>query len=416
MVRMRVKNFGPIRAGCTDDEGWIEIKRVTAFIGNQGSGKSTLAKLFSTFSWMEKALFRGDYEKKWFERKGRLKNNLLAYHRLEDYVSTDSENPTSIEYEGDAYKINFMDGQLAVQEKENPEYALPQVMYVPAERNFISYVRNSRELKISSDSLKEFVAVFDSAVAQMKGSVLLPINNVEVEYDKLNNIINIKDKNHKLRLTDASSGFQSAVPLFVVTQYLANTLTGGSESKNLPMSAVELERFRKSISEIFEDVSLTEEQRRVAVSVLSSKFNKSALVNIVEEPEQNLFPESQWSILKTLLQVNNQRTANRLVMTTHSPYIVSLLSLSALGAKVKNDILGHKDKEELLGRLQNIIGIDALVEADDLVVYQADEKDGTVKKLPTFEGIPTDKNYLNQFLRFSNDIFDQLLELEQEMQ
>jgi hypothetical protein len=49
-------------------------------------------------------------------------------------------------------------------------------------------------------------------------------------------------------------------------------------------------------------------------------------------------------------------------------------------------------------------------------VFQANEKEGTVKKLPTFEGIPTDKNYLNQFLRFSNEIFDRLLELEQEMQ
>jgi ABC-type multidrug transport system ATPase subunit len=413
---MRVRNFGPIRVGCTEDEGWIEIRRVTIFIGNQGSGKSTLAKLFSTFAWMEKALFRGDYDKKWFERKGRLKNTLLAYHRLENYVSVDAENPTSIEYEGEAYKIRFVDGQLAIQEVENPKYALPQVIYVPAERNFISYVRNSRELKISSDSLKEFVTVFDSAIAQLKGSVLLPINNVELEYDKLNNILNIKDKHHKLRLTDASSGFQSSVPLFVVTQYLANTLTGGSESKNLPMSAVEIERFKKSIAEIFRDFNLTEEQRRVAVSVLSSRFNKSALVNIVEEPEQNLFPESQWGILKTLLQINNQRTANRVVITTHSPYVVSLLSLSALGAKVKKDILAHGEKERLLRRLKEVIDIDALVDAEDLIVFQANEKDGTVKKLPTFEGIPTDKNYLNQFLRFSNEIFDRLLELEQEMQ
>jgi ABC-type multidrug transport system ATPase subunit len=206
------------------------------------------------------------------------------------------------------------------------------------------------------------------------------------------------------------------VPLFVVTQYLANTLTGGSESKNLPMSAVEIERFKKSIAEIFRDFNLTEEQRRVAVSVLSSRFNKSALVNIVEEPEQNLFPESQWGILKTLLQINNQRTANRVVITTHSPYVVSLLSLSALGAKVKKDILAHGEKERLLRRLKEVIDIDALVDAEDLIVFQANEKDGTVKKLPTFEGIPTDKNYLNQFLRFSNEIFDRLLELEQEMQ
>ena len=52
----------------------IEIKKVTFFIGNQGSGKSTVAKLISIFSWIEKALVRGDYDRKWFERKNRFKN------------------------------------------------------------------------------------------------------------------------------------------------------------------------------------------------------------------------------------------------------------------------------------------------------------------------------------------------------
>ena len=48
------------------NDGWIEIKKVTMFIGNQGSGKSTVAKLISTFSWMEKVLTRGDYKEKEF--------------------------------------------------------------------------------------------------------------------------------------------------------------------------------------------------------------------------------------------------------------------------------------------------------------------------------------------------------------
>ena len=62
MCRIRIKNFGPIKEGFThpDSEGWIDIKKVTMFIGNQGSGKSTIAKLISTFMWMEKALLNGN--------------------------------------------------------------------------------------------------------------------------------------------------------------------------------------------------------------------------------------------------------------------------------------------------------------------------------------------------------------------
>ena len=45
MVKIKVKNFGPIKEGYLDNNGWIEIEKNTFFIGNQGSGKSTL--LFS---------------------------------------------------------------------------------------------------------------------------------------------------------------------------------------------------------------------------------------------------------------------------------------------------------------------------------------------------------------------------------
>ncbi|MDR9865942.1 ATP-binding protein, partial [Pseudomonas baetica] len=47
MPRLRVKHFGPIRDGVKNN-GWIELKRVTVFVGNQGSGKSTLAKLYES--------------------------------------------------------------------------------------------------------------------------------------------------------------------------------------------------------------------------------------------------------------------------------------------------------------------------------------------------------------------------------
>jgi len=88
MSRIKIKNFGPIKKGHQDNNGWIDVKKVTVFVGNQGSGKSTVAKLISTFIWIEKALVRGDYKKQWFERKNRLKNQYLNYHRIENYFKT----------------------------------------------------------------------------------------------------------------------------------------------------------------------------------------------------------------------------------------------------------------------------------------------------------------------------------------
>ncbi|MBK1642848.1 AAA family ATPase [Chromatium okenii] len=412
MIRLRVKNFGPISAGLLENDGWIDFKRVTIFIGNQGAGKSTLAKLFSTFTWIEKAVIRGDYEKKWFERKGRLKSRFLSYHRLENYLSTSDCGEVDIAYEGEACAIRYMDEQLSITQSVNQGYALPQVMYVPAERNFISYVRSPRELKLSSESLKEFLTAFDQAKNSLRGALKLPINDSEIEYDKLNDILNLKGSGYKLRLTDAASGFQSLVPLYLVSEHLAHMVQKQSENRQEPMSADELERFKKGAKSILDNAALTDEQKRVALSVLSTRFNKTAFINIVEEPEQNLFPSSQWDILKSLLNFNSYSAQNRLILTTHSPYIVNYLSLAIQGKHLQQRII-ECGREELLPKMNAIVPLSALLEADDVAIYQCNEQDGSVTRLPCFDGIPSDKNLLNDWLRTGNDLFDQLLELEE---
>ena len=432
MIRLRIKNFGPIGPGLSENDGWIDFKRVTVFIGNQGAGKSTVAKLFSSFSWMEKALVRGDYEKKWFERKGRMKSQFLSYHRLENYLEAGTRGSVEIGYEGNACTIRYADGQLNITklthqrtasadgqqaelnitELTHQEYALPQVMYVPAERNFISYVRNPRELKLSSESLKEFLTAFDQAKDSLRGALKLPINNSEIEYDRLNDILNIRGPGHKLRLTDASSGFQSFVPLYLVSEYLAGTVQKKSQDRQELMSTGEAERFKKGVESIFANDALTEEQKRVAISVLSRRFNKTAFINIVEEPEQNLFPSSQWEILKSLLSFNSQGVHNRLVLTTHSPYIVNYLSLAIQGKYLQQRII-ERGRQELLPKLDAIVPSQALLDADDVAIYQCDERDGSITRLRSFEGIPSDQNLLNDWLRTGNELFDQLLELEE---
>ncbi len=415
MCKIRIKNFGPIKEGCKTNNGWIDIKEVTVFIGNQGSGKSTVAKLISTFTWIEKALVRGDYNKKWFERKNKLKNQYLNYHRLENYFKTNENDNTVIEYKGDAFSIVYEFGSLVINEVHNKEYLLPQIMYVPAERNFITYVKTPKELKLSSESLKEFLTEFDNAKNEMRGTENLPINDVAIEYDRLNDTLNLKGEGYKVKLTDASSGFQSLVPLYLVSNYLANSVKRQSDTNKETMSSEELQRFKKGVEDIWDNNSLTDEQKRIALSVLSSKFNKTAFINIVEEPEQNLFPTSQWQILQSLLKCNTMNKGNKLIMTTHSPYIINYLSIAIQAEYLESKIKKSDNKDALFFKLYNLIPKEALVSASNVVVYQLNEKEGSITKLETIDGIPSDKNYLNETLMESNLLFDSLLEIEQEL-
>lgn len=413
MSKIKIKNFGPIKEGFGED--WIDIKKITIFIGNQASGKSTVAKLISTFTWIEKALTRGDYDIKHFERKSKLKNQYLSYHRIENYfTSSGKKDNAEIEYRGDAYHFKYESGNLTILESKNGSYPLPQIMYVPAERNFIANVKKAKALKLTSDSLVEFVTEFDNAKNEMKGLMKLPINDVDVEYDKLNDTVNLKTQDYKLKLTEASSGFQSLVPLFLVSWFLANSVKRQSENKE-PVSSEELERFRKNVEAIGADNNLTDEQKRVAISALSKKFNKSAFINIVEEPEQNLFPTSQWEMLKKLFEFNNMNTGNKLIMTTHSPYLVNYISIAIQAEYLKRKINGNKNSVALIEKMEKIIPRKSIIAASDVVIYQLDESNGTIKKLPNPEGIPSDKNYLNQSLRHGNKMFDNLLEIEQEL-
>jgi len=394
MSNITMRNFGAIK----EHSAPIEIKKVTFFIGNQGSGKSTVAKLIATFMWIEKALVRGNYNKKWFERKNRLKNTFLPYHRIENYLK---EN-TFIQYKGDAYTITYEKEFLKFEEKKNNDYSLPQIMYVPSERNFIAYVKKPKELKLSSDALKEFLTEFDNSKEIVK-NLELPINEAILDYDKLNDTLNLKGEGYKIKLTEASSGFQSFVPIYMVSRYLGKSVGKQSEIK-VEMSGDEKDRFRKEVEKIYSSKELTEEQKRIAISVLSKKFNKTSFVNIVEEPEQNLFPTSQRDMLYSLLKINNEIPANKLIITTHSPYLVNYISVAVEAGNIRNEV-----NKEQIGK---IIPISALVKSDDLAIYELDEKEGTVKLLGNYNGIPSDENMLNLQIDETNNLFADLLDLK----
>lgn len=410
MSKIRIKRFGPIQEGFPDEGGWLDIKKVTVFIGNQGSGKSTVAKLISAFMWAEKSLVRGDYTQEWFEKKNRLKDQLLRYHRLDSYLMYNGSEKSVLEYEGEACRILYQNGTLSIEELDRKSYQLPQIMYVPSERNFVAYVKSPKELKLSSDALMEFLTAFENAKQHLSGSLPLPVNQTLLEFDKLNDTLNLQGAGYKIGLTEASSGFLSLVPLYLVSWHLAETVKKQSTSAREPMSSDELLRFKKGVQEIWANTSLTEEQRQAALSVLSARFTKTAFINIVEEPEQNLFPDSQQQLLYKLLALNNLNSGNKLIITTHSPYLINFLTLAAKAADMNNQNMSGLDG----AKVNQIVPHEAATPGDDLAVYQFDEQNGSIRKLPSYNGLPSDAHELNASLDKSNESFAELLEIQQQ--
>ncbi|PIQ29440.1 MAG: hypothetical protein COW63_13110 [Bacteroidetes bacterium CG18_big_fil_WC_8_21_14_2_50_41_14] len=409
---MRIRNFGPIKEGYQENDGWLDVKKVTVFIGNQGSGKSTVAKLISTMTWIEKALVRGDFKEKDLTVYNRFAKH-CSYQNIQSYFK---EN-TRIEYKGKAYSILYELGNVLVSKNKDNGYSFPKIMYVPSERNFVSSVKNVRNLKGLPSTLYTFSDEFIDAIEDLKGHIDLPINNAKFEYQKLNKLSWIIGEDYKIKLSEASSGFQSFVPLFIVTNYLSHSLEKETDSTVKEISIEEGKRIREEIEKIYSNPNLSEEVKKASLEYLSSRFKSSCFINIVEEPEQNLFPSSQRQIVNILLEFVNMNKGNELLMTTHSPYIINYLTLCIKAESIYKTLTDKKFKlsDPEFSQTNEIVPMSSTVKANDLVIYEFDEGDGSIKKLGNYEGIPSDINYLNQSLAESNRLFDLLLEIEEEL-
>jgi energy-coupling factor transporter ATP-binding protein EcfA2 len=254
MASIKIKNFGPIRTGFAQNQGFFEIPRVTLFIGNQGSGKSTAVKLISTFTWMEKALVRGDYTDDDFTGSD-FRDMRLGYHRIKNYLSDDTE----IEYHGQAYSFTYKNQELHIDSMQSNDYALPQIIYVPAERNIIANVSNVGKLKNIPGPLVDFLGEYTNALNLMQNPVSLPINDTRIEYDRVKRAVYVSGKDYRILFSDSASGFQSLVPLYLVSQYLGELVANTENSE--PMNIEEKKRFSEWSAKILTDSTLNDDQK-----------------------------------------------------------------------------------------------------------------------------------------------------------
>lgn len=167
--------------------------------------------------------------------------------------------------------------------------------------------------------------------ASKTGKFDLPISNVKLIYDK--NTLTMKvvtDNNRTISIYSASSGIQSVTPLSIVSKYITEKVSSNFLKNIQKLSANE----RKQIKEWIKKDTKDEEKNQLLLSSfdqliygktlnesiakdiekLLQYFFNTCFINIVEEPEQNLYPQSQNKVLYELLECKNNSEENKLLV------------------------------------------------------------------------------------------------------
>ena len=316
MKKLFIKNFGPIKNGFTDSkDGFLDISKLTVFVGEQGTGKSSVAKLISLCSWIEKK-YQNKTETVIKFAESIFKEKYLKYHRIDSYLMPDSQ----IKYIHDGFSIVYENKTLSIQ-NNNTKYIRPKVLYVPAERSFCTAIINPYKVSAMPSSVLDFLSDYYDAEKELQGKkIQLPVNGFEFRFSENDNVAYISDikKNYEIKIEDSSSGLQSLVPMYLTVNYCLNQINNTIDKRQNELNVFQVVELKK----LLEDGAI---DRKTRDEELKKIFN-SYLICVIEEPEQNLFPISQYNVIMNLLSGFSNLTDNTLIITTHSPYVLETIN------------------------------------------------------------------------------------------
>ena len=375
MTTIKIRNIGPIK-----EVEEITLNRVNVFMGPQSSGKSTIAKIISYCTWVEMDVATSQSLKE-YDGTTRFKDELESFHKIKGYFRADSY----IRYTSDTVEIIWENETCRLCWVNDLAYKLSKISYIPSERNMV-ILPEARRVELGSTNVRSFL--FDWFTACEKCTDL-PILNLGVNY----HYVEAKEEDHirggegdskyDVLLSNASSGLQSLTPLLVMIEYLTKWVY---EEKT---PSYEHTQRKKAFLTLYKELpsDLLTELSQQLYETHNTQF-------IIEEPEMNLFPETQRDLVYHLLNKCLEREGNRLTITTHSPYI-----LYALNNCMMAGLVYDKMDEESKGRLK--CGT-SKISPSDVSIYEI--RESVVKRIQKEDGLIQD-NYFDQQMRELMDDF-----------
>ena len=347
MASLLIKSFGPIV-----DSTKIEMTPLMVLVGRQSAGKSTFMKVLCFCRWIEKKIMVStDDMVTQYTHNNRFVKELKLFYRLNDeYFTRDTE----IMYDGDNLTIAYKganENAKIVRKKSFAENRFnTKLSYIPAERNLISAIQNvDKTYKATEkDLLFTFIYEWDEAKSPYTSEhpFKLAVTGGFSYVNKSGADVLVREDGTETPAFFASSGMQSVMPMDVMVNYITERV-----GQNASLSMHD----RNEISKTDNGHS----NRRL-------KYQSAQL--FIEEPEQNLYPESQKLVVMSLIRslkkaLENGQEQSMTVVTTHSPYVISVVNVLLAAA-----IVEEKQME------QHVVSKDCILPPKSISGYFINEK------------------------------------------
>ena len=334
MPRIHLQNVGPLV-----DTDMINLHEINLFIGKQSTGKSTLLKILCYCRWIEKLVatgvkINGQSASYAYTHYYKFIKDLIDFYRFNsDYFNSSSR----IFYEGETIRIEHTGGAAKNARITiiNPSARYnSKICFIPSERNLLGVVRDIQSAYLSNkrDMVFNFLFEWNEVKDNFKKENplrLVAAPDVEYFYDQSAGGESLKIKHphngpiKPLSPFYASSGVQSAFPLEVMVSSISDLVGKAAKvsQSHLAMLALELAG-NSDTSAITAD----------AVKKVQDSLIYQSAQFFIEEPEQNLFPDSQAAVIKLIVAAVKDAIDKKLpsgsmaVITSHSPYVLSTLN------------------------------------------------------------------------------------------
>lgn len=391
MATIQIKNLGPIK-----DTGLINLTDVLLVIGRQSSGKSTFMKVLCFCRWIEKKIMNSFENTIYaYTHNNRFTRDLKQFYRIDEmYFKEDTE----IIYDGDVVTISLtgVDQNAKINRKLEAweDRYNSKLSYIPAERNLVSAVQNINDTYKAKerDSIFNFIQEWYEAKDTYGSDNKLPLSLTDdFKYYSDKGLDYVVLPNGKpITSFYASSGVQSIMPIDVMTDYIM-----GVVGKVVKFSMLDLmNRLMESLDTDVrnEIVHGTHEVTEEELAPIREKMKYQSAQLFIEEPEQNLYPDAQRKLVQNIIRhlkaVNSVgKHRSMVVLTTHSPYVLSILNVLIADAAAVEKKPGDE-------RLKDVVDESTLLPTDAFSAYFIN-KDGVFEdikdmEIPMLSGINLD--------------------------